>query len=183
MKRFALAAILMLPCLPLHADDAAPATTQTTPAKPKSRSFDEFIQEVLQNGRDTTVNSDASASVGLSGEIAAKAVRYRAAITPDKKGHYFYVLYKTTEEKKSEPTNLIWITEKIQMVGADKIFDQMEFLVSMDGKLKAVSSFNGKAHETPSVKLNPASAKVKEAFAFEKKFYLADSIALQYSAK
>jgi hypothetical protein len=183
MRKYLLAALLLLPCLPVYAEDAAPAAPQVTSEKPKSRSLDAFVQEVLTNGRDRTMNSDTTGAVGLSGDMPSKAIRYKASISPDQRGHAFHILYQTTSDGKLETTNMIWISEKKQTVGSDQYFDSMNFLVSMTGELKAAASFKGKVNNTLPVKLNIKSAKVKEAFAAEKRFYLADSVPLEYSTK
>jgi len=183
MIKFAMAALLLLPCLSVYAEDSTPDVPQATPDKPKSRSLDDFIQDVMKNGSDRPIDSNTAGGVGLSGEIPSKAVRYKSSIAPDKRQHAFQILYRTTTEGKLEPTYLLWSNEKNRKVGSEKYFDDTDFLVSINGELKAAASYNGKVNATLPQKLNIKSAKVKEAFVLEKQFYLTDSVSLGYSTK
>ena len=174
MRKIFLAVCLLTAALPAFSADEE---------TPKSRTLDELVETVLKNGIDRPVNSDVAESLGLSGEVPTKAVRYKASESPDKWDHAFHVIYAPDAEGEPKSDQLIWVAGKKKTVAGEKHVELMNFLVGVDGKLLAASSVNGLANKTPAIKMDIASSKTKKAFAKEKKFYLTDSLSLEFSTK
>lgn len=121
-------------------------------------------------------------ALGLSGEPTSKALRLRQSESPDQQEHFFKVLFRT-EDGKDEASYIIWEVSKTNKVGADKFFDSMAFLIDPAGNLKAAANWKGQTHKTVAKKLSVGSARVKKAFASEKKFCLTDGIFSKYDSR
>jgi hypothetical protein len=149
----------------------------------KTRTLEEFTQEVLGAGLDHKVGPPVTDALGLPGEVKTKAVRYRYSALADKREHAFYVIYETATKGKPEPTGLIWGITKRSMDGGAKRIEITDYLVSLEGELKAAAILGGTKGGMKTDRLDIGAVNVQSAFDAEKRFYLHDATAVKYSAK
>jgi hypothetical protein len=175
-------------CLLLAAPAARAADAVTVPVilnsgPPKTRSLPDFTQEVLSVGADHKVGPPVTDALGLPGEVKTKAIRFKHSAMADKREHAFYVIYETATQGKPTPTGLIWGITKRSMEGSDKRIEITDYLVSLEGELKAAAILGGIKGKVKMDPLDVGADNVKLAFAAERKFYLQETLRLKYSTK
>lgn len=147
---------------------AAAAVAQPT------RTLQNLVETAMTQGETGKIGKRTSRSFNLKLENPTKLLWFDQG-KADANEHVFEVILKAD----GRPQAALLRVSKMVENGATRWLEGKDFLISLDGKVKSAIEFSGVVGKLAEKKL-PSSA-AKKAFEAEKRFWLEDSVNLDFS--
>jgi hypothetical protein len=175
MKRLgaaALAAGLLLasglaPAAENRLDDVASTADSGLANHIKRRPLLDLISLAISSGRDTNINEDMAALLGLRPDLRARVLRVPARLSPDHAEHAFSVVYKPQTDGV-DPVGILLDVETVDLLDGMKWVSRRTMLLSMEGALEKAAGVNSgfKTVHRSSMTVNAVQSLYKDELQF-----------------